>query len=866
MTRLCLLLTLSLLLPFIPGGGFPVTADALSPFAVTEAELNAAREQFFGIDGDGNFSLMSGTKREVVVIEDSNIIHKPQIYEVPEPPRMFAPASTANVGPFAVNDTRTFYTSTHGTTAQTGTLLASGTHTNVWVLNSPGTNAGTVTPAIAQQIANRFDPIYTAMTHPVTGFAPFANVRIQAGFGNMPTVGDLAGDGKVNFLLYDIDNDGASSAGFIGGFFTNGDFFTDANRNGLDMLHMDIGINQGFKLLTGSEEEQLEFYSTMAHEFQHMLFYMYYGVYRPNSGYNSDSWLNETLSELAGAFYTDTAKELVCFSRLSSAAQNAYDGSNYRDFLNHSGMKNYGMERLFGHVLQKRYSNITRNIYASMISTYPPAVNNAGLNANSAKITSMPQAVGDLLRAGTNIGSGGVNSMSLIYYLFMESFAADGGTIHGVTPAQSTKAFTPTAPPSNLWAVRPVMGVTGGRVFVSGTLSGSFYNVASSPAIPTVPSGTANSIQLSGYGSPNTLGASHEMLYRLAGGGAGTPYLTITAPNDGNAETRYYVAVPQDTLFTGATTYASGANGAALYPLPKGTAVEINTGGRDAYLFVVTLYRNVSSSVNYSFSATSNPDNAYEPPGDSPGGGNNNDFLDSGSITGDGETVYIDTNIYSVMLPTNTAWDFILDPQGLVGAYRDDPTGWDTGKDPSVTEPFAGRIISRDYVPTAINNSSFDVSLSVTLKLTGDAVAVTSESAVHSGTGNNVLLTIEPAAGAVSTRSAVFIGSGSSFAVSDEPGVLKFVLAPADYVFNHVAGSDPPDFTYTRIANTGKGTQFRIGGQCNKNADWTDFADDTKGVGINAVFSFAPATAADKAMANVSGAYGQKDYGLTLGN
>jgi hypothetical protein len=880
-----LLLTFSLFLSIFtlsspsPTYAAPPVSNS-SEFAVTDAELAAAREQFFGggsLGNNGNFSITSGTERELVLIDDSRIIRKPQVYEIPTPANPnnapeFVNASLA--GPFSVGASRSFFTATHGGTAQPATLMAQGAHTNIWVLNSPGTNAGTITTTIAQNIAARFDPIYTAMTHPTTGFAPFANVRIQAGFGNMPTVGDIAGDGKVNFLLYDIDNDGASTAGYVGGFFTNGDFFTDAGRNGLDMLHMDIGREQGFKMLTSTnEEERLVFYDTMAHEFQHLLYYMYFGVNRPTAGFDSDSWINETLSELAGAFYTSSGRELVSFSRLAAAAGNGHDGSGYRDFLNFSGMKGYGMAKSFGHFLYKRYPNFTRNVYTSMLATYPLAVNNAGIVANRAKMTTMPQAVGDFMRAGTNnsIGTGGQNTMSLLYYLFMESFAADGGVIHTSPTTQSTKIFAPsTAPPNNLWAIRPVMGVTGGRVFVSGTLTGSFYDMSGREAIPTLNSGVAGSIVLQGNGGTTPRGATHERMFRLNGGGAGSPFLRITAPNDGNPETRYYVAVPNDAVTTGASTFSSGANGAALYPLVKGTQMEINTNGRPAYLFVSTIYRNVNSSITYTWSATSNPvGNVTVPPIVPPttppphGGtavppGSNTALGDRGVIiTGRGETVYVDTNIYSVILPTAAAWDFVLDPKGLLGL----PEGQSAS--PESLAPYAGKILPGDYAPAAINESSFDVVLGIALRLTGDATAVSSAADVHTGTGNNIFLTVEPSANSVSsTVATTFAGSGRQFGLTTIAGNLRFVFDSADYKVHAIGSGSARSYEYRIESGTGKGTQLIVGGECNKNADWLEYNSGTKKVGISAVFSFAPAEAADIALTPVSGVYGLKEYGL----
>jgi hypothetical protein len=440
----------------------------------------------------------------------------------------------------------------------------------------------------------------------------------------MPTIGDLAGDGKVNFLLYDIDGDGNSAgSSYTAGFFSSGDFFVHSGgdpRNNLDMMHIDIGRNQGFRAfdttLTSAERAtaELQLLNILAHEFQHMLFYMYFDVYTDNAVWEQYLWLNEMLSELAGAFYARSGAEVADFSRLSWSAQNSYAGSDYGDFLNfNNSLKNYGMSMLFGMLMYKTYGEaFPQRVYNNFITTFPPVQNNPQLAAHRNRINADGHdlTVGRALRAGTG-GAVGTDetALSLLYFLFMENFAADGGVIDGT---QSTKFYAANNPVDNLWAIRPVMGLSNGRVLSALVADNpiisppfpSAFSLSSSSAFPTLTSG--GNITLNGYSGSIARGATHEMFYRLTGGTGTSPVLNITPPLGSSAE-RYYAVIPNSPLIetTNLQTnvvFSNGTGGANVYPLTRGELNQIDTGGRPAYLFVVTFYGNVSSSITYSWS------------------------------------------------------------------------------------------------------------------------------------------------------------------------------------------------------------------------------------------------------------------------
>jgi len=639
---LVLLLVFSMVIKGLPVMGVQAATPTI------DASLDEIRESFFDTVSDDVFGL------ETINIDTSRIIHVPQFYLEPEPPPLFAPFNLQPpvfAGPFNLGDTRYFRASTGSNQERIvlGRLVGKGEHTNIWVLDDSSYHSQTgtthnanchlpnITPVMAQQLATDFDEIYKRMTG-TEGFGTHNGVVINTGFSNMPSVGDLGNDSTVNFLLYDIYGDGGPSGGsYTAGFFSNGDFFTFDNdglnlrppgwvapsgtnangsfRNGLDMLHIDIGHNQGYTALTStSDSERLSVYGTLAHELQHLLFYMYFGVYVPSAQATarSYSWINESLSAIADTFYVQEGAELAEYGRLRSAAQNSYlNGTAYGDFLNfNNSLKNYGMVKLLAMLMYKTYgSDYTTGIYNSFQNYYPAAQNNAQLAANSGKMTNdgHDRTVGRFLRAGTGLGNEAdfSDTLPLFYYLFMEGFAADGGMIKNTIPVQSTKFYKAANPVDNLWAIRPVIGVTGGRVYLTMAMS-SWYNTQDNPVIPTLNSG--GSISLSGYGTSNVRPASHEMLYKLSGGGAATPVLNITAPNDGNSGSRYYVAVPKDPFLTSPAPHSSGVSGADVYPLTKGVPEAINTNGQAAYLFVATLNQNVSSSISYTWQAAGSDD------------------------------------------------------------------------------------------------------------------------------------------------------------------------------------------------------------------------------------------------------------------
>jgi hypothetical protein len=266
----------------------------------------------------------------------------------------------------------------------------------------------------------------------------------------------------------------------------------------------------------------------------------------------------------------------------------------------------------------------------------------------------------------------------------------------------------------------------------------------------------------------------------------------------------------------------------------------------------------------------------------------------TGEIKGDGDTTYVDTKIYSVVLPTSAAWDFILDPQGLIGAYRANNETADPltnvglanslptdGVTAAALVPYAGRIIPGTTVPVFQNRSSYNVALGVSIRVTGDAtiVATTGEvaptatppvdpenptalelAAIAAETANNVLLNVQLQENTVNTNvlaaTPAFAAATAPVEVAlDNPGkTLSFILAGANYVFT----GDPTDgFDYERVTDSyGNGTALQLGGLVNRNANWEDFADGADKIGVEVKFSLAETATAVPTTGTAEFAYG----------
>ncbi|MCL2083361.1 MAG: hypothetical protein FWH04_09045 [Oscillospiraceae bacterium] len=316
-------LALAILAAFLPSRILPISAQDDLPKSF-EQELSELRGKFAESANSGAMDL------ETIILEDDGLEHIPPEYSKPEqslPEKMMQFSEDTDDAEYVMPSPPGGVGSTRLFQQGQATLIGQGEHTNIWVLESTGftlANAGTQ----ATKAATEFDAIYKRMSN---GFAEHDGVVIITGDSYMPTVGDIDGDGRINVLFHDDMAVG-------GGFFRRTDFEVSSNR--LDMFHVNVS-QFNTVIATPSEENWLNLYSTMAHEFQHLLFFMYAGIYGI-----SPAWFNEGLSELAGTLYIRENAEVftaITATELRIGVQNTYEGSGYRDFFHFNGHKSYMM-------------------------------------------------------------------------------------------------------------------------------------------------------------------------------------------------------------------------------------------------------------------------------------------------------------------------------------------------------------------------------------------------------------------------------------------------------------------------------------------------------------------------------------------
>ncbi|GHV19325.1 hypothetical protein FACS189494_00590 [Spirochaetia bacterium] len=207
----------------------------------------------------------------------------------------------------AVNDPKTFWTDEGGWQEVSATLRAQGTHCNIWIddarydagsgSGSGPNNNGKINTNQAEAIAAKFDEIYTLETK-VIGFEyGGSNAGIYAG----QPAGGVDNDSRIQIFLYDIGNDYESTkntnSGVLGFFWSKDEMSqtTLDNTYGIgayktnlaEMFYIDVDFADRLPSVA---------YSTLAHEFQHMI---NYNIKTIINNKVSSTWYNEMLAMAA---------------------------------------------------------------------------------------------------------------------------------------------------------------------------------------------------------------------------------------------------------------------------------------------------------------------------------------------------------------------------------------------------------------------------------------------------------------------------------------------------------------------------------------------------------------------------------------
>lgn len=288
----------------------------------------------------------------------------PQL-EMPEP--VAAPDGDAD-GPdlsvqalsaqYRVGDTfslKTMYYGAGYSAQEAMSCLYAGTYCTVWTSTSDPT-AIQLSAEQAASIGAYFDAHYSAM---VSAFGqPY----------------DADGDGKVAIMCYDLSDQyaaGQTVTSYTAGYFYSADMIDDNDRvngvwygngshtNGLDCIHVDTYPTMGSKLATPMNNIS-NCYSTLFHEFQHMINYSHQ-VKNGASGYvdHMETYLNEA--------FAMAAEHLICGQDTTQIRVDYFNSDRYStpyvtgtSLTRWSGnLSGYSNSFLFGQYLRTRYGQLT---------------------------------------------------------------------------------------------------------------------------------------------------------------------------------------------------------------------------------------------------------------------------------------------------------------------------------------------------------------------------------------------------------------------------------------------------------------------------------------------------------------------------
>jgi hypothetical protein len=226
-----------------------------------------------------------------------------------------ASASVTQITAVVGTTTKSVYVDTDSTLSaysqKTATLRAEGTYCYVWVVDSYYTTDSSLTSAdissalvntaVAKAFAEKFDAMYP-MIRSVFGGESDKIYSYSSGSWSLENMSTLSDTGtKVNIVLYDIGND--TNTGDVGvlGYFYAKDYYENVNGvSGFTSSDARYYSNEGKyfyvdSYYAGDSDYQETTYSTLAHEFQHMIDFNAKNI---TYGLSPSTWYNEMLSML----------------------------------------------------------------------------------------------------------------------------------------------------------------------------------------------------------------------------------------------------------------------------------------------------------------------------------------------------------------------------------------------------------------------------------------------------------------------------------------------------------------------------------------------------------------------------------------
>lgn len=180
----------------------------------------------------------------------------------------------------------------------TAKLCYSGTKVNVWVNNNQITNEQ------ANSLGKEFDSkIYGVITN------------------NFGKESDVDQDGKINILCYDIQDGFNGSGGYIAGYFDPQDLYNVNYSNKSEIFYIDTYPTM---YSTSTTKDVSKAYSTLAHEFQHMVNFNN-AILVEGGKEQMDVWMNEGLSMAAEQIYTGSVlQDRISYYNSSASIKNGH--------------------------------------------------------------------------------------------------------------------------------------------------------------------------------------------------------------------------------------------------------------------------------------------------------------------------------------------------------------------------------------------------------------------------------------------------------------------------------------------------------------------------------------------------------------
>lgn len=196
-------------------------------------------------------------------------------------------------------------------------LLYTGKKVNVWGYDK------SFTKEHAKMLGDEFDnKIYSAVTD------------------NFGTESDVDGDGKINILCYDIKDGFKYSGGYIAGYFYSRDLYDAPGSNRSEIFYIDTYPTMGLD----SKKDVTAAYSTLAHEFQHMVNFNQNVLVE--GGKEMDPWLDEGLAMAAEQIYTGSVlKDRIDYYNSSYSVTNGHSLLYWDDY--GDVLANYSLSYLF---------------------------------------------------------------------------------------------------------------------------------------------------------------------------------------------------------------------------------------------------------------------------------------------------------------------------------------------------------------------------------------------------------------------------------------------------------------------------------------------------------------------------------------